>query len=94
MEPEDDDNLDLADLARLCGMKPEHILAYSRASVITLRSQGGVHRAGAHTLHRLRRISSLETEHGIPPEAARHVLGLLERMEALERELRELRERL
>lgn len=90
MDTEDDDILDLAELARLCGMEPDHILAYSRASVITLRSSGNVHR----TLHRLRRISSLEEDHHMPPDAAGYVLGLIERLETLERELRELRERI
>lgn len=94
MDTEDDDTLDLAELARLCGMEPDHILAYSRASVIALRTSGNVHRAGLRTLHRLRRISSLEEDHHMPPDAAGYVLGLIERLETLERELRELRERI
>lgn len=88
---DDDDSLELEDLAKLCGMEPDCILQFSRTRVISLHASG---RAGVRTLHRLRRISSLQNEHGIDSATAAYMLTLLDRLEAANRELRILRERL
>ncbi|MES2996942.1 MAG: chaperone modulator CbpM [Verrucomicrobiota bacterium] len=92
-EPEEDDSFDIDELARLCGMNPETILEYSRTRIISLHSAGGTRRAGTRTLHRLRRISTLQQEHHLPGSAVPLILNLLDRLEAAEHELRALRDR-
>lgn len=91
---EDDEAIDIADLPRLCGLEPDDILEYHRLRIVSLRSSGGTWRAGTLTLHRLRHISILREEHGMKPASIGYVLDLMDRLDAAERELRTLRERL
>jgi len=91
---DDEDAIDIADLAGLCGLRQDDILEYHRLRIVSLHSSGGTYRAGAHTLHRLRHISTLREEHEMKPASIGFVLGLMDRLDAAERELRALRERL
>lgn len=91
---DDDEVIDIADLAGLCGLRPDDILEYHRLRIVSLRASGGTFQAGTRTLHRLRHISILRDEHGMKPTSIGFVLDLMDRLDAAERELRNLRERL
>lgn len=91
---EDDDVMNLTDLAQLCGIEPNDIIEYHRLHIVSLRSSGGGYHAGTRTLHRLRNISILRDEHEMKPTSIGFVLDLMDRLESAERELRMLRERL
>src|SRR5690606_12051298 len=91
---DDDDSIDITDLAGLCGLRQDDILEYHRLRIVSLRSTDGTYRAGVHTLSRLRHISILQDEHGMKPASIGFVLNLMDRLDAAERELRSLRERL
>lgn len=92
----DDDNggMDIDDLSRLCGMGRNEILEFSRLRFVSLQSSGGRIRADVHTLRRLRHICTLRDDHEMNVPAIGYVLGLMDRLEAAEHELRILRERL
>ncbi|MCW1884725.1 chaperone modulator CbpM [Luteolibacter flavescens] len=93
--PTGDDLVDLDTAARLCGLPAETILEYSRTEVITVTSsgEGSPPAFDAVCLHRLRRIEALHHEWSMPPGSVGLVMGLLDRLEAAERELRAMRER-
>lgn len=93
-QPDEDEAIDLAELAQLCGLERDDILEYHRLHIVSLHSSGGTLRAGTHTLHRLRHISVLREEHEMKPASIGFVLNLMDRLDAAERELRSLRERL
>jgi hypothetical protein len=94
--PDDDDLVDLETAARLCGLPAEMILEFSRTQVISVVRSGEADAPAFDTvcLHRLRQIETLHHEWSMAPRSIRFVMDLFDRLEAAERELRVLRERL
>jgi len=95
-ESPDDDVVDLETAARLCGLPTEMILEFSRTQVISV-VRGGDRESPAFDsvgLHRLRQIETLHHEWSMAPHSIGFVMDLFDRLEAAERELRALRERL
>ena len=94
--PDDDDLVDLETAARLCGLPAEMILEFSRTRVIRVVHGGdpATPAFDAVCLHRLRRIETLHHEWSMAPHSIGFVMDLFDRLEAAERELRVLRERL
>ena len=92
----DDDLVDLETAARLCGLPAEMILEFSRTQVISVTRSGGEDGPvfDVVSLHRLRQIESLHHEWSLTPRSIGFVMDLFDRLEAAERELRALRERL
>jgi hypothetical protein len=92
----DDELVDLETAARLCGLPAEMILEFSRTQVISVTRGGGEDGPVFDTvcLHRLRRIESLHHEWSMTPRSIGFVMDLFDRLDAAERELRVLRERL
>ena len=92
----DDDLVDLETAARLCGLPTEMILEFSRTQVISVSGGGGGSAPvfDSVCIHRLRRIESLHHEWSMAPRSIGFVMDLFDRLEAAERELRVLRERL
>jgi hypothetical protein len=92
----DDDLVDLETAARLCGLPAEMILEFSRTQVISVTRGGGEEGPAFDTvcLHRLRQIEVLHHEWSMAPRSIGFVMELFDRLEAAERELRVLRERL
>jgi hypothetical protein len=94
--PDDDDLVDLEAAARLCGLPAELILEFSRTRVISV-VRGDDPAAPAFDtvcLHRLRQIETLHRDWSMAPRSIGFVMDLFDRLEAAERELRKLRERL
>ena len=100
MNPADDSNeddwVDLETASRLCGLPAEMILEFSRTRVISVvrRGDSGAPAFDPAGLHRLRQIEALQRDWSMAPPSIGFVMDLLERLEAAERELRALRERL
>lgn len=90
---DEDGRMDIAELSRLCGMEPDEILEYSRLRYVSLQASGDEVRVDVRTLHRLRRICMLREDHAMASPAIGYVLGLMDRLEEAEKELRVLRER-
>ena len=92
----DDDVVDLETAARLCGLPTEMILEFSRTQIISVVRTGDSDSPSFDTvcLHRLRQIETLHHEWSMAPRSIGFVLDLFDRLEAAERELRTLRERL
>ena len=92
----DDELVDLETAARLCGLPAEMILEFSRTRVISVTRGGGPEAPVFDTvcLHRLRQIEALHHEWSMAPRSIGLVMDLFDRLEAAERELRVLRERL
>ena len=92
----DDDLVDLETAARLCGLPTEMILEFSRTQVISVTGGGGGNALAFDSvcIHRLRRIEALHHEWSMAPRSIGFVMDLFDRLEAAERELRVLRERL
>jgi hypothetical protein len=85
---------DLERAAELCDMHPEMILEYARAQVVNLVQKGELYHLDSRAIHRLRQIAVLREERGMSLRSIRFVMGLMERLDAAERELRVLRDRL
>jgi len=92
----DDDIVDLETAARLSGLPSEMILEFSRTQVISVVRSGNSDSPAfdAVCLHRLRQIETLHHEWSMAPRSIGFVMDLFDRLEAAERELRLLRERL
>lgn len=92
----DDDVVDLETAARLCGLPTEMILEFSRTQIISVVRTGDSDSPAFDTvcLHRLRQIETLHHEWSMAPRSIGFVMDLFDRLEAAERELRVLRERL
>jgi len=91
----DDDVVDLETAARLCGLPTEMILEFSRTEVISVvRGDADSPAFDTVCLHRLRQIETLHYEWSMAPRSIGFVMDLFDRLEAAERELRVLRERL
>lgn len=95
-ESPDDDLVDLETAARLCGLPAEMILEFSRTRVISVVRGGAPDAPVFDTvcLHRLRQIEALHHDWSLTPRSIGFVMDLFDRLEAAERELRVLRERL
>ena len=92
----DDDQVDLATASRLCGLPAETILEFSRTRIVTV-VRGADPEAPVFDiagLHRLRQIEALHHDWSLPPRSIGLVMDLLDRLEAAERELHGLRERM
>jgi DNA-binding transcriptional MerR regulator len=87
---------DLAAAAELSGMHPEMILEFTRARLIrfTPPEPGGAPRFDNRAILRLRQIQSLRHERAMSLRSIRLVVGLLERLDAAEAQVRSLRGRL
>jgi hypothetical protein len=94
--PDDDDLVDLETAARLCGLPAEMILEFTRTRVVTVVRDGDPAGPAFDTvcLHRLRQIETLHHEWSMAPHSIGFVMDLFDRLEAAERELRVLRERM
>lgn len=92
----DDDVVDLETAARLCGLPTEMILEFSRTQIISVVRTSDSDSPVFDTvcLHRLRQIETLHHEWSMAPRSIGFVMDLFDRLEAAERELRVLRERL
>ncbi len=88
-----DEVFDLETAAELSGMHPEMILEFCRAHVVALHPRGDRPRFDNRGIHRLRLIETLRQERGMSLRSIRFVVDLMERLDAAERELRALRER-
>jgi hypothetical protein len=95
-ESPDDDVVDLETAARLCGLPVEMILEFSRTRVVSVVRSGDRESPAfdSVSLHRLRQIETLHHEWSMAPRSIGFVMDLFDRLEAAERELRALRERL
>ncbi|MEK7951267.1 chaperone modulator CbpM [Luteolibacter soli] len=95
-ESPDDDVVDLETAARLCGLPTEMILEFSRTQVISVvrSSDPDAPEFDTVCLHRLRQIETLHHEWSMAPRSIGFVMDLFDRLEAAERELRAMRERL
>ena len=94
--PDDDDLVDLETAARLCGLPTEMILEFTRTRIISVvrRDDSATPAFDTVCLHRLRQIETLHHEWSLTPHSIGFVMDLFDRLEAAERELRVLRERL
>lgn len=92
----EDDWVDLETASRLCGLPAETILEFSRTRVVAVVRGGDPDTPlfDAASLHRLRQIEALHRDWSLPPRSIGFVMELLDRLEAAERELRGLRERM
>ena len=91
--PAGDEVFGLDAAAELSGMHPEMILEFCRAHVVALRLRAEGPEFDNRGIHRLRLIETLRQERGMSLRSIRFVVELMERLEAAERELRSLRER-
>lgn len=86
---------DLRAAAELSGMHPEMILEFHRARVVAVAGSDatGDPRFDLRGILRLRQIEALRHECQMSLRAIRLVMGLMDRLESAESELRQLRER-
>ncbi len=86
---------DLPAAAELSGMHPEMILEFHRAHVVAVvrMDVGGRPCFDLRGVLRLRQIAVLREEGQMTLRTIRYVVGLIDRLEAAESELRVLRER-
>jgi DNA-binding transcriptional MerR regulator len=82
--------------AELSGMHPEMILEFTRAEIVHTagREPDGSPCFDETEIVRLRQIEHLRGDEGVSLRTIRHILALLDRLEAAEHELHLLRERL
>jgi len=92
--------------SKLTGMHPQMVIEFVRASLVVpsstsrpagdpdAESEPAAPAFDAAALYRLRQIEHLRTHHQAHLRTIRLVLGLLDRAEAAERELRHLRDRI
>lgn len=95
--PGDEEFYDLETAAELSGMHPGIILELVRSRIVTLtqirEEDPDSPRFDARAIYRLRQIAVLREERTLDMHSVRFVIGLIERLENAERELRELREK-
>jgi hypothetical protein len=93
--PGDEERYDLETAAELSGMHPEIILELVRCRVVPHAGEDspGFPRFDARALYRLRQIEVLREHRTLDMHSVRFVIGLIERLEIAERELRQLRDR-
>lgn len=93
--PGDEEIYDLETAAELSGMHPGIILELVRSRVVTHIREGNPDSPcfDARAIYRLRQIEILRGERTLNMHSVRFVIGLIERLENAERELRELREK-
>lgn len=93
--PGDEEFYDLETAAELSGMHPEIILELVRSRIVALIREDSRDspRFDARAIYRLRQIEVLREERTLDMHSVRLVIGLIERLENAERELRELREK-
>lgn len=91
--PERKFSLDQA--AELCGLHPEMILEFVRAELVQVAGpqHGTPPRFDQTAIIRLRHIATLRHEH-VSLRTVRYIIHLLDRLDATDRELHNLRERL
>lgn len=94
--PPDDAVYTLEAAAELSGIHPGILLELGRARVVAVVAgeDPEAPRFDTRALYRLRQIEILRQERSLSMHSVRFVIDLIERLEAAERELRTLRERM
>lgn len=86
---------DLKEASDLCGLHPEMIEEFLRAGLVHgFQSEQGEIYLDQSGIARLRHIAYLRDHEHTSLRTLRYIVGLLDNLDALEREIRELRERL
>lgn len=95
--PGDEEIYDLETAAELSGIHPGVILELVRSRVLAriqeIESESDSPRFDARAIYRLRQIEVLREDRTLSMHTVRFVIGLIERLENAERELRTLREK-
>lgn|GEM_PF-918186 len=86
---------DLAEASKICGLHPEMIEEFLRGHLVCgFRGKAGQIYFDQSGISRLRQIAYLREHEHTSLRTVRYIASLLDNLEAQERELRELRERL
>lgn len=93
--PGDEEFYDLETAAALSGMHPGIILELVQGRVLTYAREDSPDspRFDDRAIYRLRQIEVLREERSLDMHSVRFIVGLIDRLEKAERELRELREK-